>query len=113
MRIVAAFFFGLVMCACNRVETKTAVVQDSGGPPCSVLPTFDCDPVAESSSSCTWEGGVTASGATLPTDASFPPTCQAYFRGADCSSRGFCTCDPVDDAGAAAFWNCHDVDGGT
>jgi hypothetical protein len=107
-----ALWLALTLFGCDKAQTTTVVVVDSGDPGCSEAPNIACEAVEPSSTTCTG-GGVTGNGAALPTDASFPPGCQAYFRGADCSSRGFCTCDPEDDAGVPAHWNCHDVDGGT
>ncbi len=94
---------------CHGVESKTYYQADSGNVGCSSGPEIPCDVVAASPSSCTGAGqDATGNAALLPTDASFPPGCQAYLRAADCSSRGYCTCDAQDDAGGAAFWNCHD-----
>ncbi|MEO8877432.1 MAG: hypothetical protein ABI461_17690 [Polyangiaceae bacterium] len=105
---------GAVSVGCNRVQLKEFVGLDGGSDPgCSVVPHIPCDAVEPSPDSCSGGKTDTGNGAALPTDASFPVGCQAYFRGKDCSSRGFCTCDAPDDAGTPAVWNCHDVDGGT
>lgn len=111
MRIAYAFLLASIFLACDHENTTIADVGDSGDPACSQAPSIECPTVAPSSSSCT--GGENDNGVSLPLDASFSPGCQAYFRGADCSSQGFCTCDPQDDAGNPAHWNCHDTDGGT
>jgi len=104
---------GLILLGCKGVQLRPFPEQDSGDPGCSEVPKIPCDAVEPSSASCSGDQTVTGNGASLPTDASFPAGCQAYFRGKDCSSRGFCTCDVEDDAGHPAHWNCHDVDGGT
>jgi hypothetical protein len=117
MKIACAALAGLLVCllngGCNRVQLQLYIAQDSGDPGCSEVPRIPCDAVPASNQSCSGTNTVTGNGAALPTDASFPPGCQAYFRGEDCSSRGYCTCDVEDDAGNPAHWNCHDVDGGT
>ena len=100
-----------ILVACNRVDLKYAIVPASGDPGCSEVPSIPCDAVEKGPTSCTGDGVINGSNAaSLPTDASFPPGCQAYFRQKDCSNRGYCTCD-FDDSGAPAFWNCHDQDG--
>ncbi|MEO9234983.1 MAG: hypothetical protein ABI421_16695 [Polyangiaceae bacterium] len=111
MRMASAFLLSLIFLGCSHETTTVVAIQDSGDPGCNEAPSISCSTVTPSDTSCT--GGTTGSGASLPLDASFAPGCQAYFRGADCSSRGFCTCDPIDDAGTPAHWNCHDTDGGT
>jgi hypothetical protein len=113
MKIARMALVGLLLVGCNRVQLKPFDAQDSGDPGCSEVPTIPCEPIEASTTSCSGSSGVTGNGAALPQDASFAPGCQAYFRGEDCSSRGFCTCDAEDDAGHVAHWNCHDVDGGT
>ncbi len=101
----------LALIACNRVDLKYALVTDAGDPGCSEIPTIPCDAVDKSATTCTGDGTINGSNAaSLPTDASFAPGCQAYFRARDCSSRGYCTCD-FDDSGVPAYWNCHDTDG--
>jgi hypothetical protein len=119
MKIARAALAGLlvfspVLVACiNQEKLRDYVALDSGDPGCSEVPTIPCDAVEPSNLTCSGKTGVTGNGAALPQDASFAPGCQAYFRGKDCSSRGYCTCDAEDDAGNVAHWNCHDVDGGT
>jgi hypothetical protein len=110
MRIACAFLLASIFCGCNQESTTDAPVGDSGAA-CSEAPAIECSAVAPSATTCT--GGANENGISLPLDASFSPGCQAYFRGEDCSSQGFCTCDPEDDAGNPAHWNCHDTDGGT
>lgn len=108
--VLAALASGaLAVAACNAVDTHPngPAVLDGGGS-CSTAPTLTCDAVAAGHDTCTANGQGAGNIAALPTDASFPVGCQAYFRGADCSSRGYCTCDGPDDAGAAAVWNCHE-----
>jgi hypothetical protein len=106
--LFASFVLGGIACACNGVQTQTYQAPDLGDSGCSPQPTIQCEVVAASSTSCTGDPNATGEGALLPFDASFPAGCQAYFRSADCSSRGNCTCDGQDEAGAAASWNCHD-----
>jgi len=103
--------FALLLLGCNGVQQTTYEAPDSGAG-CSVLPTIPCDAVEQTSATCTGQGGPAGNSAALPVDASFPPGCQAYFRGIDCSSRGFCTCDAEDDAGTPAHWSCGGIDGG-
>jgi hypothetical protein len=110
MRIAFACLLASILFACNHENTTDAPTGDSGAA-CSQAPNIECPVVAPSPTTCT--GGENENGVSLPLDASFSPGCQAYFRGADCSSQGFCTCDPEDDAGNPAHWNCHDTDGGT
>jgi hypothetical protein len=106
--------FAALMIACiNQERLQNYIPQDSGDPGCSEVPTISCAAVPPSDQACSGKTGVTGNGASLPQDASFAAGCQAYFRGEDCSSRGYCTCDAEDDAGNVAHWNCHDVDGGT
>ena len=102
----------LLAIACNGVETRPYFAADAGSTFCSLQPSLTCDAVDAGSASCSWQAGLGGNGASLPMDASFPAGCQAYFRSADCSSRGFCTCDGEDEAGTPAHWNCHDADGG-
>ena len=118
MRIARAALAGLLleglsMLGCNRSQLHEYPDVDSGDPGCSALPSIPCEAVEASAQSCSGDQTLTGNGGDLPTDASFPTGCQAYFRGKDCSSRGFCTCDAQDEAGTPAHWNCHDVDGGT
>ncbi|MEO8800498.1 MAG: hypothetical protein ABI551_21575 [Polyangiaceae bacterium] len=106
--------FGVVAalaCGCNTAQQKTYYQADSGTG-CATTPEIDCDAVAASTSSCTASANASGNEALLPTSTAYPAECQAYFRSSDCSSLGFCTCDPPDDAGNAAAWNCHEGDGG-
>jgi hypothetical protein len=119
MKIARAALAGLllsaaILIACiNPVKLRLYDAQDSGDPGCTEVPRIDCDAAPPSNATCSGQTGVTGNGASLPQDASFSAGCQAYFRGEDCSSRGYCTCDVEDDAGHPAHWNCHDIDGGT
>jgi hypothetical protein len=112
--LAGLMIFAALMIACiNQERLQNYIPQDSGDPGCSEVPTISCAAVPPSDQACSGKTGVTGNGASLPQDASFAAGCQAYFRGEDCSSRGYCTCDAEDDAGNVAHWNCHDVDGGT
>src|SRR5450432_379369 len=112
LRIATLGFF-LLLAGCEQTKSPIATdAGDKGG--CSEQPSIACSAVAPGPASCSGQTSITGNGAALPTDASFPTGCQAYFRGQDCSSRGFCTCDVADDAGNPAHWNCHDApDGGS
>lgn len=103
----------LLLVGCNRVDLKYAEIIDAGDVSCSEVPRITCDAIPKAEDSCTGTGIINGSiEASLPTDASFPGGCQVYFRGKDCSSRGYCTCDFIPDSGVQAVWNCHDADGG-
>ena len=112
MNLARVALAAVLLMSCNRVDLKYAPVEDAGDPGCSEVPRMTCAPSAPSRDTCTGAQGLAGSNeALLPADASFGGGCQAYFRGKDCSDHGYCTCD-IDDAGAQAVWNCHDVDGG-
>ncbi len=106
-----------IAAGCNGVQTNNTYYQpDASNSGCSSQPEIQCDAVPASTQSCTGNPSARGNEALLPLDASFPANCQAYLRGSDCSSEGYCTCDGADDSGAPAAWNCHDgieADGGS
>ncbi|HEX7664963.1 MAG TPA: hypothetical protein VF407_10640 [Polyangiaceae bacterium] len=103
----------LLAIGCNTAEQKT-YYQGDASTGCATTPEIDCEATTASTQSCTATAGASGNEGQLPTSTAYPAGCQAYFRDVDCSSLGFCTCDAADDAGNAAFWNCHEgTDGGS